>query len=121
MQSRKPAPRTVPPVESKEQWDALVDSISSEGDVIIESRSGERAVIISYEEFLELLEQRKRKLREKTYAGLQKALKDQVECNANLSDEEVEKLAHRAGWEIREELNRKYRAGLLSFPNDDQE
>ncbi|HWV23025.1 MAG TPA: hypothetical protein VNZ58_02455 [Thermomicrobiales bacterium] len=121
MQTRKPDLRIVPPVESQEQWDALVESVSSEGDAIVESRSGKKAVIISYDEFLDIQEQRKSKLREEAFARLQDALKDQAERNADLSDEDIEELANRANREIREELNRKYRTGLLVLPGENEE
>lgn len=53
MQTRNPETRTVPPIESREQWDELVKTIESGGDAIVESEGGSKVAEIPYDEFLE--------------------------------------------------------------------
>lgn len=115
MQTRDADPRTVPPVESKKQWNALIESIETEGDAIVESESGARAVLISYDDFLEFQEQRKARLREEAFARLREMEERQSRRNADLSDEEIEELAERASREAFDELVAE---GKLVFERD---
>lgn len=121
MQTRNPGPRTIPPIESREQWDALVETIETEGDAIVESKSGRKVAVISYDEFLEYQEQRKARLREEAFARLRKIEERQSRRNADLSDEDIERMTLDAGREIRESLNEKYRAGVIGVPERDPE
>jgi hypothetical protein len=41
-----------PTLESAEQTDVLIDSLAAEGDAIVENKSGRKAAMISYDEFL---------------------------------------------------------------------
>jgi PHD/YefM family antitoxin component YafN of YafNO toxin-antitoxin module len=93
MQGRDPNTRTIPPIQSKEQWDALVKTIETEGDAIVESESGAKVAVIPYDEFLELQEQRKNRLREEAYVRLQEAMKEQEKLNQEISEEEAEQIA----------------------------
>lgn len=121
MQTRNPEPRTVPPIESREQWDALVETIETEGDAIVESKGGRKVAVISYDEFLEHQAQRKVRLRTDAYARLQEALKGQAERNADLSEDDIERMSLEAGREIRESLNRQHRAGIIGLPERNPE
>ena len=115
MQTRQPTTRTVPPIESKEQWNQLVESIETEGDAIVENERGEKVAVISYEEFLEYREQRRKQLAAEGYARLQKALEGQDERNSDLSQEEIEELADRASREAIDDLAAE---GKLKFVRD---
>jgi PHD/YefM family antitoxin component YafN of YafNO toxin-antitoxin module len=115
MPTRNPDPRTVPPIESREQWDALVETIETEGDAIVESKGGRKVAVISYDEFLAYQEQRKVRLREEAYTRLQEALKGQAERNADLSEDEIEELAERFSREVIDDLAAE---GKLVFERD---
>lgn len=115
MQTRQSTTRTVPPIESKEQWNALLETIATEGDVIVESESGEKFAVVSYEEFLDYQEQRRKKLAAEAYSRLQDELRGQDECNADLSEEEIEELAERAS---REAIDDLVAEGKLTFERD---
>jgi hypothetical protein len=39
MQTRDPDTRTVPPIETKKQWNTLIESVETEGDAIVQSES----------------------------------------------------------------------------------
>jgi hypothetical protein len=93
----------------------LVKTIETEGDAIVESESGAKVAVIPYDEFLELQEQRKNRLREEAYVRLQEALKGQDERNADLTEEEIEELADRATREAIDELAAE---GKLVFERD---
>lgn len=121
MQTRQSTTRTVPPIESRQQWDDLVSTIETEGDAIVENESGRKVAVISYDEFLEYQEQRKARLREEAFARLREIEERQARRNADLSDEEIERISIEAGREVRESLNEKYRAGLLDVPERDRE
>ena len=115
MQTPNPDPRTIPPIESREQWDELVETIETEGDAIVENESGRKVAVISYDEFLEYQEQRKTRLRDEAYAKLQQALDGQAERNADLSEEEIEELAERFSREVIDDLAAE---GKLVFERD---
>lgn len=121
MQTRKPDTRTVPPIESKTQWNTLIESIESEGDAIVESESGAKAALISYEEFLEIKEARRKWRYEEGLERLRQLEEEQALRNSDLSEEEVERIALEVGREIRESLNEKYRSGVIGFPHRDPE
>ena len=114
MQTRQPT-RTVPPIESKEQWNELVESIETEGDAIVENERGEKVAVISYDEFLAYNEQRSKQLASEAYARLQETLVGQDERNADLTEEEIEELADRASREAIDELAAE---GKLVFEHD---
>lgn len=115
MQARQPDTRTVPPIESEDQWESLVETIATNGDAIVESKSGTKVAVISYEEFIAYQAQRKQARIDEAYAQLMEALKGQDERNADLSDEDVEALAERASRESFDELVAE---GKLIFERD---
>jgi PHD/YefM family antitoxin component YafN of YafNO toxin-antitoxin module len=117
MQTRNPDPRTVPPIESREQWDALVETIETEGDAIVESTGGQKVAVISYDEFLAYQEQRKARLREEAYARLREMEERQSQRNADLSEQEIEELAERFSREVIDDLAAE---GKLVFERDQQ-
>lgn len=104
MQTRQPTPRTVSRRTFTEQWDELIDSLATEGNAIVESKSGTKAAMISYDEFLEFQEQRKKRLREEAYARLQEAMKEQEKLSQDLSEEEAERIAQEFSREFYEDL-----------------
>lgn len=104
MQPIDPNPRTVPPVTSEEQWNALVESIETEGDAIVESESGAKAVLISYEEFQEIREQRRKKQAAEAFERLQESMKKQELLSKDLSEEETERIAQEFSRDFYEDL-----------------
>lgn len=121
MQTRDPKTRTVPPIESREQWDELVKTIETEGDAIIESEGGRKVAVISYNEFQEYQEARRNRLREEALARLQVLEEQQARRTEDVSEEEIERISVEAGREIRKALNEKYRAGLIDLPEREAE
>lgn len=115
MQTRQRTIRKIPPIESKEQWNALVESIETEGDAIVENERGEKVAVISYDEFLEYREQRRKERTAEAYARLQQALKGQDERNADLTEDQIEELADRASREAIKEIAAE---GKLVFERD---
>lgn len=117
MQARQPKTRTVPPIKSEDQWESLVETIATNGDAIVESESGTKVAVISYEEFVDYQAQRRQRQIDEAYAQLQEALKGQGERNADLSDEEIEALANRA---VREAIDDLAAEGKLVFERDEK-
>lgn len=115
MQTRKPDVRTVPPVESRQQWNALVESIATEGNAIVEGSSGEKVAVISYEEFLAYQQERQKRLLEGAIARLEEMEERQSRRNADLSEEQVEELAERFSREVIDNLAAE---GKLVFERD---
>ncbi len=99
-QPAKPMPRTVSVDDMKHNWDALVEAVTEGEDVIVESHGKPKAVVISPEAFEELRQARERQRREKALQLLHEIEASYDGRNDDLSDEQIDEIAVRAGRDI---------------------
>jgi prevent-host-death family protein len=98
--SAKPRTRTVSSSEAKQQWDALIAAASEGEDVVVEVSGEAKTVMISVEAFEELRQSRERRRREEAMGLLQEIEASYDGRTDDLTEEQVEEIAVRAGREI---------------------
>lgn len=109
-QRKTPRVRTVSANEAKQRWGAMMKAVTEGEDVIVESHGKPKAVVISPEAFEELRRARVRQRREEASQLLREIEATYDGRNDDLSDEEIEKIAVRAGRAI----NRKVADRLMT-------
>ena len=109
-QRKTPRVRTVSANEAKQRWGAMMKAVTEGEDVIVESHGKPKAVVISPEAFEELRRARARQRREEASQLLREIEATYDGRNDDLSDEEIEKIAVRAGRAI----NRKVADRLMT-------
>ena len=101
--------RTVSSNEAKQHWGAMLKAASSGEAVIVESHGKPKAVVISPEAFEEYQQAREQQRREEALEWLRRFEERQRERNKNLTPEQVEEIAIRAGREINAAAAKKQR------------
>jgi prevent-host-death family protein len=96
----EPRTRTVSSNEAKQHWGAMMKAASEGEAVIVESHGQPKAVVISPEAFEELRQARERQRREEAMRLLQEIEASYDGRNDDLTEEQVEEIAVRAGREI---------------------
>jgi prevent-host-death family protein len=96
--------------EAKQRWGAVISAVSEQGDqVVVESHGKPKVAVISYAEFEEFRELKEKRRREDLLRRFD-ALTDRLERHAtDLTREDADDLAIRAGREINAELAAKQR------------
>lgn len=97
---REPRTRTISSNEAKQRWGAMMKAASEGEDVIVESHGKPKAVVISPEAFEELREARERHRREEAMRLLREIEASYDGRNDDLTEDEIEEIAVRAGREI---------------------
>lgn len=101
--------RTVSSNEAKQKWGAMLKAASSGEAVIVESHGKPKAVVISPEAFEEYQQAREQQRREDTLEWLRGFEERQRERNKDLTPEQVDDIAIRAGREINAVAAKKQR------------
>jgi prevent-host-death family protein len=96
----QPKTRTVSSNEAKQHWGAMMKAASEGEDVIVESHGKPKAVVISAEAYEQLQGAREHSRRQAMLDWLQAFEARQRERNKDLTPEQVEEIAIRAGREI---------------------
>jgi prevent-host-death family protein len=92
--------RTVSSNEAKQRWGAMMKAVNEGEDVIVESHGKPKAVVISPEAFEELRQAREAAKRQDALRWLREFEERQMERNKDLTPEQVEEIAIRAGREV---------------------
>lgn len=112
-------PRTITEDEAERQLRTLLDAARDGEEVVIERGGAAAAALIpiaAYEEILALREAKRRADIEARIEALERSIGDR---NSDLSDDEIDELAVRAGREIRQETIAELgAAGKISFERD---
>jgi prevent-host-death family protein len=105
--------------EAKQRWGALLRAVGEGDEVVVENHGKPAAVVMSiaaYDELRELREQKRRADIDARIAALERSI---GERNQDLSEEEANALAVRAGREIMHEMiDRLVAEGKISFERD---
>jgi len=98
-------PRTVSATEAKTQFGSIVDwAIASKDDVIVESHGEPKVVIISFEEYRQVVKLREEARRESALRRL-RSLRDRVRArNQDLDEAQAASLAGRFSQEVVAEM-----------------
>lgn len=104
--------KTVSSNEAKQKWGAMISAASNGDDVIVEVHGKPRTVMISFEDYQQVQELREKQRRAellKRFDALQRRLEGK---NRDLSEEQVEEIAIRAGREINAAVAERRRASV---------
>ena len=86
--------KTISATEAKQTFGALIGKVQREGDsIIIENRGEPAAVIISFDEFENLLELKEKHRREEAMAGLRELRAKINARNEDLTGEQADQIA----------------------------
>ncbi|MEJ7839848.1 MAG: type II toxin-antitoxin system prevent-host-death family antitoxin [Thermomicrobiales bacterium] len=95
--------RTLSSNEVKQQWGSIMNSVGNDGDeVIVESHGKPKVVVIPFDEFEAFQKSRKEQIRKGALMKLQAWDQKYANRNSDLSEQEVEQMAHRFRVEIGE-------------------
>jgi prevent-host-death family protein len=114
LQGNKPAmPKTVSVSEAKNKLSAMLQWAVEHGDeVVVESRGEPKAVIVPYEDYQELMALKKKARRREALQQLEELATQLQAGNADLTPEEVEKLAEEVSQET---IQRMVEEGKVNF------
>lgn len=102
--------KTMSSNEVKQRWGSVMSTVDVPDDaVIVESHGKPKAAVISFERFEKLRELEKKEQRERALRTLREIEARYDGRNDDLSDEEIEELAVRAGREINREVAERHR------------
>jgi len=98
-------PKTVSASDAKTRFGEMIAwAGENQDDVIIESRGRPKAVIISFKEYQNVLEQRERARREEILNQLEQLRSKVSSCNQDLSEEDALALGDRFTREVIDEM-----------------
>ena len=106
-------PRTVSASEAKTHFGSIVDwAVESNEDVVVESYGSPKAVIMSYEEYREVLRLREAARRQKALAQLRQLREEVRARNQDLDEQEARELASEIS---RKTIQRMAQEGQVTF------
>lgn len=90
----------------------MITAASNGDDVIVEVHGKPKTVMISFEEYQQVQEVREQQRRTEAVERLKALQRRQAERNSDLSEEEIEEIALRAGREINAAVAKTWRASM---------
>jgi prevent-host-death family protein len=110
MRRTPPNVKTLSSNEAKQRWGSVISAVSDHGErVVVESHGKPKVAVVSVHDLerLEALDERER--RDEALTWLREFEKRQAERNADLTEEEVERIAVEVGREINRTVAERWR------------